>query len=56
MSPTNFRKPRTGDKKLRVQWRNGQTSIHTYTAAQLRWSDSGHEFDVVAVEYAGEAA
>lgn len=46
---THFRKPRTGEHKLRVRFRNGMESKHEYTAAQLRWSDTGHDFDVVAV-------
>ena len=52
MTPTQFRRPRTGDKPLRVQFRNGQLSKREYTAAQLRWTDTGHDFDIVAVERA----
>jgi hypothetical protein len=52
MTPTNGRKPRTGDKLLRVQFRNERVSIHTYTAAQLRWTNSGDDWDVIAVERA----
>ena len=49
MTPTNGRKPRTGEKLLRVQFRNGLVSRHTYTAAQLRWTDTGDDWDVIAV-------
>jgi hypothetical protein len=52
MTSTNGRKPRTGERKLRVQFRNGQLSAHTYTAAQLRWTDTGSDWDVVGVERA----
>jgi hypothetical protein len=48
VTPTNGRKPKTGDKRLLVQFRNGQSG--TYTAAQLRWTDTGSDFDAVAVE------
>lgn len=50
MKPTNFRKPRT-ERLLRVRFRNGETSRWQYTAAQLRWTDSGSPFDIIAVEY-----
>jgi hypothetical protein len=49
MTPTKGRKPRTGDKLLRVQFRNGQVSRHEYTAAQLRWTETGDGWDVVGV-------
>lgn len=52
MKPTLGRKPRTGEKKLRVQFRNGRTSLHTYTAGQLRWDERGCDWDVIAVEVA----
>lgn len=54
MTPTNGRKPRTGDAKLRVQFRCGRTG--EFTAAQLRWTQDdpkfgeGYEWDVIAVE------
>lgn len=47
MTPTNFRKPRT-EATVRVQFRNGRTSIHAYTVAQLRWTNSGSDWDAVA--------
>jgi hypothetical protein len=47
---TNGRKPRTGDKLLKVQWANGDVSRWTFTASQLRFSQTGHPFDVLAVE------
>jgi hypothetical protein len=52
MTPTHFRKPRTGERMLRVQFRNGLVSRHTYTADQLCWQDRGWDFDIVAVERA----
>jgi hypothetical protein len=52
MTPTNFRKPKTGDRQLRVQFRNGRTSLHTYSARQLRWTDTDSDWDVVGVERA----
>lgn len=51
MTPTNFRRPRTGEKMLRVEFRNGWLSKHEYTADQLRWSDTGCAWDIVGVEY-----
>jgi hypothetical protein len=50
LKPTNFKKPRTGDRPLRVQFRNNM--VRVYTAGQLRWTDSGSDFDVVFVEFA----
>ncbi len=57
MKPNNFRKPRTGDRLLCVEFRNGLRPCElpvakTYTASQLRWTDLGTDFDVVAVGYA----
>lgn len=52
MTPTNFRKPKTGERLLRVKFRCGLVSRWEYTAAQLRWDDRGSPFDVVAVERA----
>lgn len=52
MTPTNGRMPRTGEKDLRVMFRNGSVSKHTYRAAQLRWTVTGGDFDIVAVERA----
>lgn len=54
MKPTNFRKPRT-NRLLRVRFRNGEVSRHEYLASQIRWSDTGSAWDVVAVEF-GEVA
>jgi hypothetical protein len=55
MTPTNYRTPKTGDRPLRVQFRNGYVSRFTYTAKQLRWGNTGHDFDIIAVERAREA-
>lgn len=52
MTPTKFRQPRTGDRLLRVQFRNGLVSRWTYTAKQLRWSETGGDFDIIGVERA----
>lgn len=50
-TPTQGRKPRTGERKLRVQFRCGYVDDrHEYTAAQLRWTDTGDSWDVVAVK------
>jgi hypothetical protein len=46
---TNFRRPKTGDKPLKVMFRNGLESRFEYTAAQLVWADRGWDFDVVKV-------
>lgn len=58
MKATNFRRPRTGDAKLRVQFRCGWVSRHEYTAAQLRWTDTNDDWDIIGAEYAdkGRAA
>lgn len=53
MKPTLGRKPRTGEAKLRVTFRNGLVSKWEYPAAALRWTHSGCDWDVVAVERAG---
>lgn len=51
MKQTNGRKPRTGQQKLTVQFRNGYIDFkHDYTADKLRWTDTGSEWDIVAVE------
>jgi hypothetical protein len=46
---TKGRTPRTGGQKLFVQFRNGWVDKHEYTVEQLRWTDTGHAWDVVAV-------
>lgn len=48
-TPTKWRPPRTGETPLRVMFRNGRISDHTYTAKQLNWSDRDYDFDIVAV-------
>lgn len=52
MTATNGRTPRTGERQLRVKYRCGVVSKHTYTAAQLVWKHRGWDFDVVEVERA----
>lgn len=54
MTPTNFRKPKTGDKPLLVKFRNGLESRWAYAADQLVWKDRGWDFDIVAVEMGGK--
>ena len=49
---TQSRKPRTGEKPLLVQFRNGWCDPKPYTAGQLDWNDTGHSWDVVAVKLA----
>lgn len=56
MTPTNGRKPRTGDAKLRVKFRNGWVSKWEYTAGQLQWAQNRDgfppEWDIIEVERA----
>lgn len=49
---TKGRTPRTGDAALYVQYRNGYVDRFTYSAKQLRFTDTGDDFDVVAVKKA----
>lgn len=45
--------PRKKEAKYMVQFRNGFVDQkHSYTAAQLRWTHEGHDWDVVAVKEA----
>lgn len=47
---TEGRMPRTGERKLQVQFRCGYVDgKHSYKASQIRWTDTGHDWDVVAV-------
>lgn len=46
---TNGRTPRTGERQLRVLFRCGDESKHTYTAKQLRWDHNGTDFDITHV-------
>lgn len=51
--PTNGRKPRTGEARLIVQFRGGYIDEkHTYKADDLRWTDTGDSFDIIAVKRA----
>ncbi len=50
MKPTGFRKPRT-EKELRVKYRNELIDDRPRTADQMRWTDTGSDWDIVAVEY-----
>lgn len=51
---TQWKPPRTGETPLRVQWRNGQVSRWTFKASQLRWTDEGHPYDIIAVRKASK--
>ncbi len=53
MKLTKGKRPRTGERKLRIQFRNGQTCEGV--AASYRWTDNGDPFDIVACEYADKA-
>lgn len=44
--PNTGKPPRNPNIPLGVQWRNGQDSKWTFFAPQLRWSITGHDFDV----------
>lgn len=48
MTPTNWKPPPTGEKRLRLKFRNGQISKETYTARQIIWADRDWDFDVIA--------
>jgi hypothetical protein len=43
--PTNWRPPQAD--KVRLKFRNGETSKHLYSPKQINWSDRGWDFDVV---------
>ena len=43
--PTNWKPPRT-DALVRVKFRNGETSKHTYPPKSLNWSDRNWDFDI----------
>jgi hypothetical protein len=49
---THGRKPRTGDRPLKVMFANGQESRWEYTAAQLVWEQRGWPFDITHVRRA----
>jgi hypothetical protein len=46
---TQGKRPRTADRLLHVRFRNGEVSKQPYRADQMRWSQSGDPWDVVAV-------
>lgn len=50
-APTQWKPPRTGERKLRVKFRNGQVSKHTYSAKQLVWQDRGEPFDITHLKF-----
>jgi hypothetical protein len=47
-TPTKWSRPRTGEKPLMVEFRNGEVG-GPYTSGMLRWTDTDHPFDVVKV-------
>ena len=50
---TNGRVPRLRSEKLTVQFRCGYIDTkHSYTVAQIRWSDTGSDWDAVAARRA----
>lgn len=49
---TNGRKPKTGETKLMVIYRNGYIDRWTYTADQLRWTNTGSAWDISAARKA----
>lgn len=46
MTPTNWRPPRTGDRPLRVKFRNGDLSKEALPAAKWNWSDRDYDYDI----------
>ena len=55
MTPTKWKPPKTGEQQLRVTFRGTdkpEISKWTYRARDIRWSDKGEYFDVIAWEYA----
>lgn len=51
--PTQWCAPPTGDMDLIVQFRNGYVDRkNTYKARQLRWNNTGHAWDIIAVRAA----
>lgn len=52
-TPTKWREPKTGDKKLIVMFRNGWISRFAHTAKQWRWTDEGSDGDIVGVKFDG---
>lgn len=50
MKPTNFEDPKT-EKELRVKYRNGKIDDRPRTVRQMRWTQTGSEWDIVEAEY-----
>jgi len=51
MKATNGKRPRSGERELRVKYRNGMVDDRPRTARQMRWDNSGSDWDIVEVEY-----
>ncbi|MEW4469021.1 hypothetical protein AB1K62_14435 [Parasphingorhabdus sp. JC815] len=39
---------------MRVKYRNGVIDDRPRTAKQMRWTDTGHDWDIVEVEFWGK--
>jgi len=52
--PTQWRPPRTGERKLRVKFRNGDISRDALPAAKWNWSDRDYAFDIVEFQMVKE--
>jgi len=50
MKPTKFEDPKT-EKELRVKYRNGKIDDRPRTVRQMRWTQTGSEWDIVEAEY-----
>jgi len=52
-TPTNGRTPKTGEAKLFVRFRCGYEDLkNEYKASQIRWTNTGDDWDAVAVKRA----
>lgn len=49
-TPTQWRRPNTGEMKLQVVYRSGWVDREPCTAGQRRWTDTGSEWDIVGVK------
>jgi len=44
--PNTGKPPREKTISLGIRWANGRASRHEYTAAQLRWTITGDDWDI----------
>jgi hypothetical protein len=49
-TPTEWRRPRTGETPLRVKFRDGEVSKEALPAAKWNWEDRDYAFDIVEVK------